>query len=168
MAQFQPLEFNYQLDPSLVQPPASTFSLGSPMFGSPGLGGGGASLQALGNVGTSGQTPGTLFSSLFGGDGIFSAKSMFGGTDGATGQSFGGWAPSAIGIGQAILGGIQGNRAMKLAQDQFSESKRQFDLNFGAQRRTINTNLEDRQRARVASNPGAYEAVDTYLKKNSV
>jgi hypothetical protein len=97
---------------------------------------------------------------------IFNMDSAFGKTkDGVTTM---GWAPAALGIGQSIFGALQGRQAMGLAQDQLKESRRQFDLNFGAQRQSINTELEDRQRARVASNPNAYESVDTYLEKNRI
>lgn len=99
---------------------------------------------------------------------LFSRQSMFGGTNPTTGISTGGWAPIALGGGQALFGALQGNKATKLAENQFKESVRQFDLNFNAQRKSINTELEDRQRARVASNAGAYEPVDDYLKKNAV
>lgn len=174
MADFQPLDFNYRLDPSLIAPPSSDFTsaagLGGILGGSGGMSLSANSLTSLGAGQSSG--PGNLFSNLFGsgggGGGLFSRQSMFGGTDPSTGVSTGGWAPIVLGIGQAIFGGIQGNKALGLARDQFAESKRQFDLNFEAQRKTINTNLEDRQRARVASNSSAYEDVDSYLKKNRV
>lgn len=117
----------------------------------PGFGGGGAGSPTTG-----------------GGGGLFSRQSLFGGTDANTGISTGGWAPVALGAGQAIFGALQGNKAMNLAQDQFDESKRQFNLNFDAQKKTINTQLEDRQRARVASNATAYENTDDYLRKNRV
>ncbi|MBO6276969.1 MAG: hypothetical protein J6N20_05985, partial [Pseudomonas sp.] len=117
--------------------------------------------------------PGNWFSNLFGAGadgspGLFSRQGMFGGTDTATGITTGGWAPTALGIGQAFMGARQGREAMGLARDQFDEAKRQFDLNFQAQRKTLNTQMEDRQRARVASNPGAYQGVDDYMKKNRV
>lgn len=100
--------------------------------------------------------------------GFFSRQSMFGGTDPRSGMSTGGWAPVALGAGQAIFGALQGNKAMGLAEKQFKEGQRQFDLNFDAQRKTINTQLEDRQRARNASNATAYENTDDYLRKNRV
>lgn len=103
-----------------------------------------------------------------GGGGMFSRQSMFGGMDTNTGIGTGGWAPVALGAGQAIFGALQGNKSLKLAEDQFKEGKRQFDLNFNAQRSTINSQLEDRQRARVASNSTAYENTDDYLRKNRV
>ena len=92
------------------------------------------------------------------GDGFFGKNSVLGGVDERGVKSMG-WAPAALGIGQAIFGGLQGQKTQKLAQSQFKEGQRQFDLNYNAQRDTINTNLEDRQRARVASNPGAYQSV---------
>lgn len=137
------------------------------------FGGGGGGLFGGGQ-----QTPmsfGTQAGNLLsdtGGEGafsnLFSRQSLFGGTNPNTGISTGGWAPVALGAGQAIFGALQGNKATKLAENQFKESVRQFDLNFNAQRKSINTELEDRQRARVASNPNAYESVNDYLKKNAV
>ena len=114
-------------------------------------------------------TPG-MFSGLsdfWKGDGFFGRNSLLGGTN-EKGVTTKGWAPVALGLGQAIFGGIQGQNALKLANSQFKEQKRQFDLNYGAQRQAINTELEDRQRARVASNPGAYESVSSYLDKNRI
>lgn len=98
---------------------------------------------------------------------LFSGNSMFGGTNDNGTQSLG-WAAPAIGIAQAVMGGINGNRQLGLYEDAQKESKRQFNLNYGAQRQTTNTQLEDRQRARVASNPSAYESVDSYLEKNRI
>lgn len=143
----------------------------SKLFGSKGIGGwfGGGGQQTplsfgaqAGNVlSGGGETPGMF------GD-LFSRQSMFGGTNPDTNITTGGWAPVALGAGQAIFGALQGNKATKLAENQFKESVRQFDLNFNAQRKSINTELEDRQRARVASNSSAYEPVSDYLKKNKV
>lgn len=165
MATFQPLNFNFGLDASLNDS----------------LGGYGSAVPSMVPQATALQTPasapGTLFSNLFGngggaqagGGGLFSGQSMFGGFDASTGMRSNGWVPGALGIGQALLGAFQGRQAMSLAQDQFKEARRQFDLNFNAQRQTINTQLEDRQRARVAAGaPGAYEGVDSYLARNKV
>jgi hypothetical protein len=129
---------------------------GTGLVNFPGFGGGGSAGAPTANGG------GGLFSNLF------NRQSLFGGTDMNTGISTGGWAPVALGAGQAIFGALQGNKATKLAEDQFKEGRRQFDLNFNAQRQTINSQLEDRQRARVASNPTAYENTDDYLRKNRV
>lgn len=99
---------------------------------------------------------------------LFSKNSFLGGTNENGTQSMG-WAMPAVGIAQAVMGGINGNRQLSLAENNLKEGVRQFDLNYGAQKQTTNTQLEDRQRARVASNPGGnYESVATYLDKNKI
>ena len=162
----------YDLDNSgggYQTPQLSAMSLGN--FGNAGVYGGGDSasgaqnIASLFNAGSSNEgSGGGMFESL---SNLFSKNSLFGGTD-EKGVTTKGWAPLALGAGQAILGGIQGMQAQKLAQKQFKEGVRQFDLNYGAQRQSMNTQLEDRQRARVASNPGAYESVSSYLDKNRI
>lgn len=81
-------------------------------------------------------------------------------------------------IGGAVLPTVQtltglgnlwlGKESYDLAKDSFKENKRQFGMNFDAQRRTTNAELRDRQRARVASNPGAYQSVGDYMDQNGV
>jgi hypothetical protein len=119
----------------------------------------------MGIATTAGMQPagGGLFSGL--GDLLSGA---FNKTNPKTGVTQQGWAPLALGAGQAIFGAYQGMQAQKMAQQQFKEGKRQFDLNYGAQRQGINTELEDRQRARVAANPGAYQSVSEYMDKNRI
>lgn len=71
--------------------------------------------------------------------------------------------------GLAALG--NGFLAMKqygLAKDQFDFQKQAFNQNFAAQRLATNSQLEDRQRARVASNAGAYQSVGDYMAKNGI
>jgi hypothetical protein len=79
-----------------------------------------------------------------------------------------GWGGMAIGGLQAGANLFMGMKQYGLAKKQLSEGKRQFDLNYGAQKQTINTQLEDRQKARVASNAGAYEATDSYMARNAI
>lgn len=76
------------------------------------------------------------------------------------------------GWGGLALSGIQGMgnsyMAMKqygLAEDALKEQKRQFNINYEAQRKLTNSQLADRQRARVASNPNAYQSEAEYMKK---
>jgi hypothetical protein len=142
------------------------FDLSSIFGGTTGGGDGLVNFPGFGGGGSAGAPVSGGGGGLFGN--MFNRQSMFGGTDMNSGISSGGWAPVALGAGQAIFGALQGNKATKLAEDQFKEGKRQFDLNFNAQRSTINSQLEDRQRARVASNPTAYENTDDYLRKNRV
>jgi outer membrane murein-binding lipoprotein Lpp len=61
-----------------------------------------------------------------------------------------------------------GMKQYGLAKDTLAANKAQFERNFEAQRRTTNAALEDRQRARVASNPGAYQSVGDYMDQNQV
>lgn len=88
---------------------------------------------------------------------------------GANGQMTGqGWGGLALGVGQGLLSAYMGMKQYGLYKDQLNESKRQFGLNFDAQKRTTNAQLEDRQRARLAANPGAYESVADYMSKYGI
>lgn len=96
--------------------------------------------------------------------GMLTGKSFLGDTK--TGQI--GWGGLALGGAQSLMAGYLGMKQYGMAKQQLSEAKRQFDLNFAAQRKTLNTAMEDRQAARVASNPEAYESVGAYMNKNRV
>lgn len=67
-------------------------------------------------------------------------------------------------LGNAWLGMKQ----LQLGRDTLDQNKQQFDMNWGAQKATTNSALEDRQRARVASNAGAYQSVGDYMNKNGI
>lgn len=82
-----------------------------------------------------------------------------------TGQ---GWGGMALGSAQGLFNAWLGMKQYGLAKDQLAEGKRQFQLNYDAQRTTTNSALEDRQRARVASNPGAYQSVGAYMDQNGI
>ena len=79
-----------------------------------------------------------------------------------------GWGGLALGAGQGLMNGYLGLQQLGLAKDAFKESKAQFAKNFEAQRTTTNAALNDRQRARVASNPGAYQSVGDYMQQNGI
>lgn len=79
-----------------------------------------------------------------------------------------GWGGMALGGASTLASAFMGMQQYGLAKQQLAENKRQFDTNFGAQKTLTNSNLEDRQRARVASNPGAYQSVGTYMTANGV
>lgn len=103
-------------------------------------------------------------------DWFTSKDGMFGSTDPTSGKVAGGWAMPALTLAGGLSSFIQGNAAQDIARGQLKESQRQFDLNYNNQRQTLNTAMEDRQRARVASagGSGAYESVDSYLARNKV
>ena len=84
---------------------------------------------------------------------------LFGGLDG-TKMALGG----LTGLANAFMSMQQ----YGIAKKTLSENQRQFNLNYNAQRDTTNTALRDRQAARVASNPGAYQSVDDYMRQNAI
>lgn len=95
-------------------------------------------------------------------------QKMLGYTDTSTGVHQNGWGGMAIGGLSALSNAYMGMQQYGLAKEQFAESKRQYNQNYAAQRTLTNSQLEDRQRARVASNAGAYESVGSYMNRNGV
>lgn len=79
-----------------------------------------------------------------------------------------GWGGAAMGAASGIFNAWMGMKQYGLAKDTLETNKQQFAQNFGAQQKMTNSRLEDRQAARVASNPGAYQSVGDYMKKNGV
>ena len=88
--------------------------------------------------------------------------------DPKTGMGQQGLGSTLLAGGQALLGGYLGLKNYGLAKKTFNENKRQFDMNWDAQRTNVNSQLEDRQQARVASNAGAYDSVASYMDKNRI
>jgi len=150
-------EFNYGYNP---QPYTPDYSLGyggtgdglrvSPM---------GASMFGGGQLATPGTTPGG------GGESGFNFLNRYNDKGVMTGQ---GWGGMALGAAQGIFNAYMGLKQYGLAKDQFAESKRQFGLNYDAQRNTTNAQLADRQHARLASNPGAYQPVAEYMSQYGI
>ena len=109
--------------------------------------------------------------------------------NGVGGASFGGWSDwsklllggkdpsgmqtnSLLGAGMGILQGLgsayMGMQQYGLAKEQLQFSKDSFNKNYAAQAKMTNAMLEDRQRARVAANPGAYQSVGDYMAKSGI
>lgn len=89
-------------------------------------------------------------------------SSGFLGSDGN--QGWGGMALGALGgLGSAFMG----MKNYGLAKQGLADSREQFSKNYAAQRDTLNTQMEDRQRARVAANSGS-ESVDGYMQRNRI
>ncbi len=152
---------------SMLNPGAASLnSLGSltPSVAAPMLMGSAAipNLPMLDQVNATAQ-PGLLdqITSFFG-------KTPLATTTGANGMKTQGLFDMGLGAAQGLLGAYLGFQNMGIAKDTLAQNKRQFDLNFGAQQKTTNAALEDRQRARVASNPGAYASVNDYMAKNGI
>ena len=146
--------------------PTSDLSFGNPYVTGGGSFGAGplSNLDAMSNYGSMAgfQSPtanmGSLFNAGTGGNaGGFNFNSLFG----ETGKNVLG----AVGtLGNLFMGMQQ----YGLAKDAFNLQKQNYERNYQAQRQTTNSRMEDRQRARVASNPGAYEDVGSYMDRNQV
>lgn len=78
-----------------------------------------------------------------------------------------GWGGMALGTAQGLFSGYMGMKNYGLAKDSLEQGKKQFQMNYDAQKQTTNTALEDRQRARVANNPNSV-GVDEYMNKNRI
>ena len=87
-------------------------------------------------------------------------------TDGMLGPN--GWGGMALNAAGGLMQGFLGMKQYGLAKKTLEENKRQFQMNYDAQKQSTNTRLEDRQRARVASNSGAYQSVGDYMGANKI
>lgn len=79
-----------------------------------------------------------------------------------------GWGAPAMGALSGLASAFMGMKQYGLAKQQLAQSQKEFDTNFAAQKGLTNANLQDRQAARVASNPGAYQSVGAYMAANGV
>lgn len=98
-------------------------------------------------------------------------------------QQFQQWNQNQLGVDQGlnfndVMAGIQaisqgigaytGLRQLSLAKDSFNFNKDVTETNLANQAKLTNAQLEDRQRARIASNPNAYQSLSEYMDKNAV
>lgn len=89
-------------------------------------------------------------------------------------KKFGDWSANnqaLLGLGVGLANGLfsfyQGNKSMNLLEKQFKNQEQTNERNYQNQRQMVNSQLADRQRARVASN-SSYMGVDEYMKKYGV
>lgn len=87
--------------------------------------------------------------------------------DAAGNKTSGALGPLA-GLAQAGMGAFLGMQQYGLAKEQFAANKENSERNFRIQQQRTNSQLEDRQQARVASNAGAYQSVGAYMAANRV
>lgn len=92
--------------------------------------------------------------------------SGFLGSRDANGMQTQGWGGLALGAAQGLMNGFLGMKQYGLAKKQFNFQKDAWNQNMANQKKTINTQMEDRQRARVAANPTAYQSVGDYMNQN--
>ena len=79
-----------------------------------------------------------------------------------------GWGNALLDLGQAGMQGYLGLQQLDMAKDNLAFQKDSFSKQFENQRTLTNTQMQDRQNARVASNPGAYSSTDEYMKNHGV
>lgn len=72
---------------------------------------------------------------------------------------------AGLGLVTGGLGAWNGYQQNSLLRDQMNQQASQFREQMDLSKSNYNSRLEDRQRARVASNPTAYESVQDYMKK---
>lgn len=85
---------------------------------------------------------------------------------GGNGQA--GWGGAAMGLLGGIGQGIMGAQNLGMAKQQLAFQKQAFEKNLANQTKLTNNALEDRQRARVASNAGAYQPVSDYMRDKRI
>lgn len=79
-----------------------------------------------------------------------------------------GWGMPALSAASGLTNAFFGAKQYNLAKDTLDQNKKQFQLNFDAQKKTTNSALADRQASRVAANPGAYQSVGDYMKQYGI
>jgi len=95
-----------------------------------------------------------------------SLKSFFGGAIGSTDKP--GWGAPMLTAAGGLANAYLGMQQYGLAKDRLAEAKRQYNQEYQVNRQLTNSRLEDRQRARVASNSGAYQSVGDYMNQYGV
>lgn len=86
------------------------------------------------------------------------------GSTNADGIKTPGWGGLGLGAANSLFNGWLGMKKLGVAEDELKENKRQFNMNWGAQKKTTNSELADRQRRRVSSGGGA-QPVGQYMSK---
>ena len=99
---------------------------------------------------------------------MLSWDGLLGYVDPKTNQKVSGWGGTAISLGSALGGMWNAKKQNDLAEQTLKMNKQQFAQNYAAQRQTLNTQMQDRQAARVAANPGAYQSVGDYMNENRI
>ena len=83
-------------------------------------------------------------------------------------MSFGEKLGAAGDLAVNVFGAYNAYKANKLAKEQFNFSKMNTNRNFRAQANITNSQLADRQAARVARDPKQFSSVNDYMKKYGV
>ena len=111
---------------------------------------------------------GTAMNQSIGGDGGGILGGFLNKKNPITGEETQGWGGPAIGIANGLSSAYFGMKNYGLQKDALNESRRQWDANYAVQKSLTNSQLEDRQRARVAVSTSGHENVADYMKKYGV
>ena len=83
-----------------------------------------------------------------------------------------GFQPGFGGMALKTFGGLAsvylGMKEYGLAKDTFKQNRREFNMNYDAQRQMTNTELRDRQNSRVQSGNPGYQSVSEYMGENAI
>lgn len=77
-------------------------------------------------------------------------------------------AQAVAGVANAGVNAFSAYNNTKMAKKQFAFEQNAWQKNYDAQKSTTNASLSDRQNSRVASNPNAYQSVDSYMNKYGI
>jgi hypothetical protein len=91
-------------------------------------------------------------------------EGMMGSVD-ANGIKTEGWGGLALGAGKGIMDAFMGMKNYGLAREAFDFKKDSYATDLKARQGDYNSQIEDRQKARVAANSNA-QSVDSYMQKN--
>lgn len=94
-------------------------------------------------------------------DGVLGTKNSI------TGVETPGWGGLALDSAQALGGAWMGMKQYGMAKDQLKFQKDAFNKNYAAQKQTLNSQLEDRQRARVGGSAGQIPVAE-YMAKYGI
>lgn len=83
-------------------------------------------------------------------------------------MSFGQKAMAVGGLAKGVFDAYNAYKANKLAKEQFAFTKMNTNRNFQAQANVTNSQLADRQAARVARDPNHFTSVSDYMSKYGV
>lgn len=83
-------------------------------------------------------------------------------------MSFGQKAMAVGGVAKGVFDAYNAYKASKLAKEQFAFTKMNTNRNFQAQANVTNSQLADRQAARVARDPNQHTSVSEYMSKYGV
>ena len=78
---------------------------------------------------------------------------------------------TAADIGTGLFNAFNGYQIAKTGKDRLKFDKKAFTYNANAQAQSLNTQLEDRQRARSAADTtgaGNYQSLSDYMSKNAI